>query len=231
MLRLEPSLSPGHLPPREVVLLMDASGSMRREWEAVAREAAVIVDALPMQTCFSALAFSDRPTIIVDRATLGEDRAPLKHALQAFEPPFMGTRLGAAVQAAASLLRGPDSSRAYGPPVLFVATDGRSEDCTDLAGLQAAHPFVTLNVTAYTPAPDAYTLGHLASATGGSYLFCPSADAAGSNHALAQDRARQILAAAPTPLRCVAVRVLDAASGAPQDFVEFLQCKRGPLIL
>jgi len=222
VLRLDPTADSA-LPPREVVLLLDASGSMRREWDAVAREACVIMNALPRHTCFSALAFSDAPTLIVDRANLEEDRSLQLQALQNFVPPFQGTRLGAAVQAAASILRREGS---FGPPVLFVATDGRSEDGVDLTALQEAQPFVTLHITAYTPAPDAVRLGQLASATGGSYLYCPSADAAGSNQELAQARARQILASAPTPLRCVAVRVLDAASGAPLQVPRFMDLSR-----
>lgn len=238
VLRLAPSPSNANpeesemLPQRDVVMLMDASGSMMGEWAAVAREAAVIVDALPAGVAFTAVAFSDTPQCIVQRAVLGSavhDRSSVRAALALFVPPFSGTRMGRAVHFAKSLLcdelEPPAPSllprtEAAGsslkpPPVIFLATDGQSMDTVDLAELQQSVPHVTVHVAAYTAYPDASVLGQLASATGGSYLYCPTASAAGTNAALAAQRARQVLSAQATPLKTAVLSVAGPDAGAP----------------
>lgn len=240
VLRLEPSPTLSNpeeselLPQRDVVMLMDASGSMMGEWAAVAREAAVIVDALPSGAVFTAVAFSDTPQVIVERAVLGNsvhDRASVRAALALFVPPFSGTHMGRAVHFAKSLLCDelvppapsllprpePADSTLKPPPVIFLATDGQSMDTVDLAELQESVPHVTVHVAAYTANPDASVLGRLASATGGSYLYCPTAAAAGSNAALASQRARQVLSAQATPLTTALLRVVAPDTGAPLE--------------
>lgn len=228
------------LPQRDVIMLLDASGSMMAEWAAVAREAAVIVDALPAGITFSAMAFSDSTPLILDRVVLGTaaERVPLKQALTSFVPPFAGTRMGLAVfrtknllmanrePRTPSLLTGPSAEELKPPPVIFLATDGRSMDCVDLEGLQEAIPHVTLHVTAYTPSPDASVLGHLAAATGGSYLYCPTANAAGADAELADGRARQIMGAHATPVKYATLQLQDATSGALLPTPRFMDLGR-----
>lgn len=217
------------LPQRDVVMLLDASGSMMAEWAAVAREAAVIVDALPAGVTFSAVAFSDTPSVVLDRVVLGSDeRLLIKQTLASFAPPFKGTRMGLAVFRAKMLLEGDHEPPTPSllpreqepehkpPPVIFLATDGRSMDGVDLEGLQEDVPHVTVHVTAYTSSPDATVLSHLAAATGGSYLYCPTANAAGADADLADERARQIMAARASPVKCAVLRALDDVSGAHQ---------------
>jgi hypothetical protein len=201
------------LPQRDIVMLLDASGSMSHVWDPVCREACAIVDALPQGARISVMAFSEDKHVLVDRCPLGTlaDRAALKHQLMLFKPPFLGTNMGKAVRCAVDALSDPAPRSPHllapasalhtvlAPPMMFLATDGRSSDAVDMADLLRRQPDLTVHVTAYTTDPDAAVLSYLCRETGGMYLFCPSADAAAHDPELALQRAQQILSAAATP--------------------------------
>ena len=195
----------------DIVFLLDASGSMSEVWAPVCREACAIVDALPQGARLTVLAFSADTHALFSQCPLGSraDRAALKHQLTEYKPPFLGTHMGRALRYAVDALSDPAprspsllpvSGTAAAPPMIFLATDGRSSDAINMADLLHRQPDLTVHVTAYTTDPDAAILAQLCSNTGGMYLFCPTADAAAHDQDLALQRAQQILSAAATPV-------------------------------
>ena len=209
------------LPQRDIVMLLDCSGSMSEVWDKVVHEACAILDALPVGARFSALAFSETVHVLIEQVVLGTqaDRAALRQQLLQFQPPYLGTNMGLALRTAIDLLCDPApqspsllrplSGAQAAPPMIFLATDGRSVDAVDVPDLQR-QPHVTVHVCAYTTDPDAQVLAQLCSATGGRYLFCPTADAAAQDPQLALQRAQQVLSAAATPALCAVLRCTDA---------------------
>jgi hypothetical protein len=95
---------------REVVLLLDGSGSMGfgTRWERALAEVRTIVEGLGAEDRASLLVFSSDVAVLVSS---GVDRLPLHMALDTLRPAPLGTRLAPALQAAAGLLEDSELPR------------------------------------------------------------------------------------------------------------------------
>lgn len=160
------------LSPVSVMLLLDSSGSMRKDAPAVMEAARTFVQALPTKDKLAVMTFSDKPELAHDLTT---NRQPSLDAISKYVADG-GTALYDAVFDGLARLK-----RAEGRTALVVFTDGRDENNPGTAPgsvhtlSQVLVSLGGVETTVYAiglgPKVDRETLEHLASASNGEANF------------------------------------------------------------